>query len=149
MSFLPARDVFKWSQWRHVHEFHGLCGRRLYAAIYRRAKTRSWASINLTRSQLATSRGCSTVGIDEQVLTPVRIFPNPTAGVIRIDASALPGRRILIDLLDVTGRQLLPQVEVDGIEQSLDLSSFFEWTLSAPSFRRDGSTLVHRIALER
>lgn len=112
-------------------------------------KTRSWASINLTRSQLATSQGCSTVGIDEQVLTPVRIFPNPTAGVIRIDASALPGRRILIDLLDVTGRQLLPQVEVDGIEQSLDLSSFSNGLYLLRLSGGDGSTLVHRIALER
>lgn len=146
---LPARNVFEWSQWRHVHELYGLCGRRLHAALYRRAKNQVLGQYQSDSFPVGHLSGCSTVGIDEHVLAPLRVFPNPTSGVVRIDASAMPGRRILIDLLDVTGRQLLQQIEVNGIEQSVDLSSFSNGLYLLRLTGEEGSTLMHRIALER
>jgi hypothetical protein len=112
-------------------------------------KTRAWASINLTRSQLATSQGCSTVGIEEQALSEIRLFPNPTTGQLRIDATALQGESLWVEVLDGTGRQVLPQQVIDNSMFSLELGHLADGMYLVRFSGDAGAFMLRRIVLQR
>mgnify|MGYP000260908731 CR=1 FL=1 len=64
---------------------------------------------------------CVTLGLNENVLAGVKVYPNPTNGLVTIDLSELKGSDAKVTVLSITGAVIAQQNVVNALSQ-FDLS---------------------------
>lgn len=113
-------------------------------------RARMRACLDSLRSELVspgnlafTGAGCTPQSIEEVAGGQVRIFPNPTSGVVRLDYGSLSFRKVELTLYNAIGQRLLQQ-SGDKAISTLDLSDrpagvyYLHLVL-------DGQRMTHRI----
>jgi plastocyanin len=72
---------------------------------------------------VTVTQAASTVGMDDQVLSQVQAYPNPTKGAFKLNMGSISDREVEITILDMSGKRILSKVCNGSTEYSFDISS--------------------------
>ena len=85
------------------------------------------ANITVTVTGLApqvvtVTQAASTVGVKENSLSNLQVYPNPTKGEFKVKSGNLKDQPIEISVLDISGKLILSRICADSEEYSFDIS---------------------------
>ncbi len=76
----------------------------------------------LTPQTVTVTQAASTVGVDEQTAADLRVYPNPTKGVLKVKVGKAGSDELEISIFDISGKKILTRTCSGQDEYSFDLS---------------------------
>ncbi|MCX6306354.1 MAG: T9SS type A sorting domain-containing protein [Bacteroidetes bacterium] len=76
----------------------------------------------LTPQLVTVTQAASTVGVAEQLLTDLQVFPNPTKGVFKFRAGRIMDQVLEVSVMDISGKKILSRVCSGSEEYTFDIS---------------------------
>jgi plastocyanin len=78
--------------------------------------------VGLTPQMVTVTQAASTVGVNDQVQSDLKIYPNPTKGIFKISSENLKDQTLEISVLDISGKKILSRTCSDANEYTFDIS---------------------------
>ena len=63
--------------------------------------------VGLTPQTVTVTQAASTVGMNENIITDLQVYPNPTKGIFKVKAGSIKDQVLEISVLDMSGKKIL------------------------------------------
>ena len=76
----------------------------------------------LTPQSVTVTQAAGSVGVDEQAMSNIRVYPNPTKGIFKVNVGNFRDKSAEVTFMDINGKTILNKVCSGATEYSFDLS---------------------------
>ena len=87
-----------------------------------RIATLTFTSPGLSAQTVTVTQAASSVGVNEQVLNDLQVYPNPTRGVFKFRSAGVKDQVLDVSLSDLSGKMILSRICTGSDEYSFDIS---------------------------
>jgi len=96
---------------------------------------------------LSVTLSASTAGLDQANGISLRVYPNPSSGIVHLMLDGMPSGDVTIELYDAEGRLVIRELYGSDAQRMLDLSSFDKGIYVARVYAGTGFIANERIIL--